>query len=167
MGSLLPDCFTSKSEVRTNFPLDFFRRKDCLAITVASASLATALQSKPERDPSISVFATAVSQATGNAPANGNFPIRCRLGLGQLPREILLRTYTLHVHRSGQSLQSARIPGLFRSSQHDAVSWICGYRELRYWYSEWKVGEAILDSAHDALPIYSIRNMMIFPPSST
>ncbi|MBA9087375.1 hypothetical protein FHR92_003859 [Fontibacillus solani] len=47
-------------------------------------------------------------------------------------------------------------PRLFRASQHDAVSWICGYRELCYWYSDWKVGEAILDSAHDALPIYTM-----------
>jgi len=47
-------------------------------------------------------------------------------------------------------------PRLFRASQHDSVSWICGYRELRYWYADWKVGEAILDSAHDALPIYTM-----------
>ena len=47
-------------------------------------------------------------------------------------------------------------PRLFRASQHDSVSWICGYRELSHWYSDWKVGEAILDSAHDALPIYTM-----------
>ncbi|WP_096181371.1 DDE transposase [Effusibacillus lacus] len=47
-------------------------------------------------------------------------------------------------------------PRLFRASWHDSVSWICGYRELRHWYPDWKVGEAILDSAHDALPIYTM-----------
>jgi len=45
---------------------------------------------------------------------------------------------------------------LFRTSQHDSVSWICGYQELRYWYPHWKLGEAILDSAHDSLPIYTM-----------
>jgi hypothetical protein len=47
-------------------------------------------------------------------------------------------------------------PRLFKASQHDAVSWICGYQEFRYWYPQWKLGEAILDSAHDALPIYTM-----------
>ncbi|WP_144941627.1 DDE transposase [Paenibacillus sp. 32O-W] len=47
-------------------------------------------------------------------------------------------------------------PRLFRASQHDTVSWVCGYRELRHWYPQWKLGEAILDSAHDALPIYTM-----------
>ena len=47
-------------------------------------------------------------------------------------------------------------PRLFRASQHDTVSWICGYREFRHWYPQWKLGEAILDSAHDALPIYTM-----------
>lgn len=44
----------------------------------------------------------------------------------------------------------------FRASQHDSVSWICGYQELRHWYPQWKLGEAILDSAHDSLPIYTM-----------
>lgn len=47
-------------------------------------------------------------------------------------------------------------PRLFKASRHDSVSWICGYRELRHWYNSWKMGEAILDSAHDALPIYTL-----------
>lgn len=47
-------------------------------------------------------------------------------------------------------------PRLFRASTHDTVSWICGYRELRHWYPQWKLGEAILDSAHDAFPIYTM-----------
>jgi hypothetical protein len=47
-------------------------------------------------------------------------------------------------------------PRLYRASQHDAVSWIYGYRELRHWYADWKVGEALLNSAHDALPIYTM-----------
>jgi hypothetical protein len=34
--------------------------------------------------------------------------------------------------------------------------WICGYQEFRYWYPQWKLGEAILDSTHDALPIYTM-----------
>lgn len=45
---------------------------------------------------------------------------------------------------------------MFRASQHDSVSWICGYQELRHWYPHWKLGEAILDSAHDSLPIYTM-----------
>jgi Transposase DDE domain len=47
-------------------------------------------------------------------------------------------------------------PRLFRASQHDSVSWICAYRELQHWYADWNLGEAILDSAHDALPIYTL-----------
>lgn len=47
-------------------------------------------------------------------------------------------------------------PRLLRASHHDSVSWICTYRELRHWYADWKLGEAILDSAHDALPIYTL-----------
>jgi hypothetical protein len=47
-------------------------------------------------------------------------------------------------------------PRLFKASQHDSVSWICGYQEFRFWYPQWKLGEAILDSAHDALPIYTM-----------
>jgi hypothetical protein len=47
-------------------------------------------------------------------------------------------------------------PRLFRASQHDSVSWICGYQEFRFWYPQWNIGEAILDSAHDALPIYTM-----------
>jgi len=47
-------------------------------------------------------------------------------------------------------------PRLFKASQHDAVSWICGYQELRHWYPQWHVEEAILDAAHDALPIYTM-----------
>ncbi|CAH1226434.1 hypothetical protein PAECIP111893_05341 [Paenibacillus plantiphilus] len=43
-----------------------------------------------------------------------------------------------------------------RASQHDSVSWICGYQELRHWYPQWKLGEVILDSAHDSLPIYTL-----------
>lgn len=44
----------------------------------------------------------------------------------------------------------------FRASQHDAVSWICGYQELHHWYPQWNIGEVILDSAHDSLPIYTL-----------
>lgn len=47
-------------------------------------------------------------------------------------------------------------PRLLRASHHDSVSWICTYREMRHWYADWKLGEAILDSAHDALPIYTL-----------
>lgn len=47
-------------------------------------------------------------------------------------------------------------PRLLKASRHDSVSWICGYQELRHWYPNWKIGEAILDSAHDALPIYTM-----------
>jgi hypothetical protein len=47
-------------------------------------------------------------------------------------------------------------PRLFKASQHDSISWICGYQEFRYWYPQWKLGEAVLDSAHDALPIYTM-----------
>ncbi len=47
-------------------------------------------------------------------------------------------------------------PRLFRASTYDTVSWVCGYRELCHWYPQWKLGEAILDSAHDALPIYTM-----------
>jgi len=47
-------------------------------------------------------------------------------------------------------------PRLVKASQHDSVSWICGYQEFRFWYPQWNLGEAILDSAHDALPIYTM-----------
>ncbi|MEB3104054.1 transposase [Ferviditalea candida] len=49
-------------------------------------------------------------------------------------------------------------PRLFRASTHDMVSWVCGYRELLHWYPQWKLGEAILDSAHDAFPITMVEH---------
>lgn len=58
-------------------------------------------------------------------------------------------------------------PRLFRASQHDAVSWVCGYHEFLHWYPQWNIGEMILDSAHDAYPIYSYLEKMRFPPSLT
>ncbi len=47
-------------------------------------------------------------------------------------------------------------PRLVSANRHDSASWICGYQELKHWYPQWKLGEAILDSAHDALPIYTM-----------
>lgn len=31
-----------------------------------------------------------------------------------------------------------------------------GYQELCHWYPQWKLGEAIPDSANDSLPIYTM-----------
>lgn len=64
---------------------------------------------------------------------------------------------TLYLFSAADSPYNLPIyPRLFRASQHDSISFICTYRELRHWYSDWNVGEAILDSAHDALPIYTL-----------
>ena len=64
---------------------------------------------------------------------------------------------TLYMISAAESVYNLPIyPRLLRASHHDAVAWICTYRELRHWYADWKLGEAILDSAHDALPIYTL-----------
>jgi hypothetical protein len=47
-------------------------------------------------------------------------------------------------------------PRLYRASKHDSITFISTLHELLYWYSDWKIGECILDSAHDALPIYKL-----------
>lgn len=64
---------------------------------------------------------------------------------------------TLYMISAADSVYNLPLyPRLLRASTHDSVSWICTYRELRHWYADWKLGEAILDSAHDALPIYTL-----------
>lgn len=64
---------------------------------------------------------------------------------------------TLYMISAADSVYNLPLyPRLMRASHHDSVSWICTYRELRHWYADWKLGEAILDSAHDALPIYTL-----------
>lgn len=47
-------------------------------------------------------------------------------------------------------------PRLYRASKHDSVTFISTLHELFYWYPDWKIGECILDSAHDAYPIYKL-----------
>ncbi|MDF1511485.1 MULTISPECIES: transposase [Bacillaceae] len=47
-------------------------------------------------------------------------------------------------------------PRLYRASKHDSVLLVSTFHELRHWYPNWKIGEAILDSAFDAYPIYNM-----------
>lgn len=47
-------------------------------------------------------------------------------------------------------------PRLYRASKHDSVLFVSTFHELRHWYSDWKIGEVILDSALDAFPIYEM-----------
>lgn len=47
-------------------------------------------------------------------------------------------------------------PRLYRASKHDSVLFVSTFHELRHWYPNWKFGEAILDSALDAYPIYDM-----------
>lgn len=47
-------------------------------------------------------------------------------------------------------------PRLYRASKHDAVTFISTLHEVLHWYPGWKIGECILDSAHDAYPIYKL-----------
>lgn len=47
-------------------------------------------------------------------------------------------------------------PRLFRASKHDAVLFVSTFHEFLHWYTQFKVGESILDSAHDAFPIYEL-----------
>lgn len=47
-------------------------------------------------------------------------------------------------------------PRLYRASKHDSVLFVSTFHELQHWYSDWKFGEVILDSALDAFPIYEM-----------
>ncbi|WP_339063182.1 hypothetical protein [Tepidibacillus marianensis] len=47
-------------------------------------------------------------------------------------------------------------PRLYRASKHDSGTFISTLHELFHWYPDWKIGECILDSAHDAFPIYKL-----------
>lgn len=47
-------------------------------------------------------------------------------------------------------------PRLFRASKHDSVLFVSTLQELQHWYPNWKISEAILDSAFDAFPIYEM-----------
>lgn len=47
-------------------------------------------------------------------------------------------------------------PRLYRASKHDSVLFVSTFHELKHWYPNWKFGEAILDSAFDAYPIYEM-----------
>lgn len=47
-------------------------------------------------------------------------------------------------------------PRLYRASKHDSVLFVSTFHELLHWYPDWKIGEAILDSAFDAYSIYEM-----------
>lgn len=47
-------------------------------------------------------------------------------------------------------------PRMYRASKHDSVLFVSTYHELLHWYPNWKFGEALLDSAFDAYPIYEM-----------
>lgn len=47
-------------------------------------------------------------------------------------------------------------PRLYRASKHDSVLFVSTFHELQHWYPNWKISEAILDSALDAFPIYEM-----------
>lgn len=47
-------------------------------------------------------------------------------------------------------------PRMYRASKHDSVLFVSAFHELLHWYPDWKIGEAILDSALDAYPIYEL-----------
>ena len=47
-------------------------------------------------------------------------------------------------------------PRMYRASKHDSVLFVSTFHELLHWYPDWKFGEAILDSAFDAYPIYEM-----------
>ncbi|WP_257347003.1 DDE transposase [Pseudalkalibacillus decolorationis] len=47
-------------------------------------------------------------------------------------------------------------PRMYRASKHDSVLFVSTFHELKHWYPDWTFGEAILDSALDAYPIYEM-----------
>ena len=47
-------------------------------------------------------------------------------------------------------------PRMYRASKHDSVLLVSTLHELKHWYPNWNISEAILDSAFDAYPIYEM-----------
>nr|WP_245590402.1 DDE transposase [Aneurinibacillus terranovensis] len=95
-------------------------------------------------------------QIHGIATVSVNSLIPMPTGVGTVRRERYFYDRHLYMFTAADSHYHLPLyPRLFKASQHDAVSWVCGYHEFLHWYPQWNIGEMILDSAHDASPIYS------------